>query len=133
MRQLLIQEHRECLRNERAIPIVGRILCAAGCATISFSAGTNLAVTVGLAVVVVMVVSYWVLQQNGTRSQIRVIEKWLLSRSEAADTFIRWKWEASNSEANTASLMLRLEPFVWMSLACVMAVVSGFGSSGFTK
>ena len=128
MRQMLLQEHRECLRNERAIPIVGRALCAAGCATISFSAGTGLAVTMGLAVVVVVVVSYWVLQQNGTRSQIRVIEKWLLSQSAAADTFIRWKWEANSPQSNTGSLLLRVEPFVWMGLTCAITLLSVFGT-----
>lgn len=130
MRQMLLQELQECLRNERATPIVGRTLCAAGCATISFSAGTGLAATVGLAVVVFMVVSYWLLQQNRTRSQIRVLEKWLLSRSEAADTFIRWKWEANGLQANPMSLLLRAEPMMWMSLTCIITLIISMKQNG---
>ncbi len=133
MRQMLLQEHQEFLRSERAAQIVGRSLCTAGCLAICFSASTGPAVTIGLAVVVLVVVCYWRVQQRWTRLQIRLLEKWLLSQSSAADTFIRWKWEASSAEANTASLLLTLEPFVWMSLACVITIISGFGITGFIK
>ena len=133
MRHMLLQEHQEFLRTEKAAQIVGRSLSAVGCLAICFSASTGPAVTIGLSVVVLLVVCYWRVQQRWTRLQIRLLEKWLLSQSSAADTFIRWKWEASSAEANTASLLLRLEPFVWMSLTCVIAILSGFGSTGFIK
>ena len=133
MRQMLLQERQEFLRTERAAQIVGRSLCAAGCLAIAFSASTGPAATIGLATVVMLVVYYWRVQQRWTRLQIRVLEKWLLSQTPAADTFIRWKWEANSTEANTASLLLRLEPFVWMSLTCVITIISGFGITGFIK
>ena len=133
MRQMLLQDRQEFLRTERAAQIVGRSLCAAGCLAIALSAGFGPFVTIGLAVVVLFVVCYWRVQQTWTRSQIRILEKWLLSQTPAADTFIRWKWEASSSEPNTSSLLLTLEPFVWMTLTGVIAILAGFGSSGFTK